>query len=379
MLSCHPDPFAAFCNDLQIPGCEVHLYDGPKTFHDIIHTEKIELLGRGNGSRWDETNVYFLAGVKPNHHTRAADADVLKRGMFTLDFDIRKALEKGWDERTAVSPEQQELEIMVTAETILRVLNNLDDLRQFRFAVLSGNGLHVHYFGNPVDVVKEEWAAGMKHLFALVNAQTPIPCDTGCHNAGRIMRMPGSWNVKDPTNKKPVDFVAWNIGCVFERFESIQAWGRQDIEEAAKKKAQEAAEFESSGKEASTVIALINQIPIEQVVKQLPLGITTHVEKKDGGLRFRDEAGVERGFFKHHQYNIVVHEGTSLFPSPAGTGYNCLGLVKTVLKTGTREAIQWFCDRSTPVREAAEEEKAEWAAAQASSEVAFIDSILPPK
>jgi hypothetical protein len=372
MLSCHPDPFAAFCNDLQIPGCEVHLYDGPKTFHDIIHMEKIDLLGRGNGNRWDETNVYFLAGVRPGLQARAADADVLKRSMFTLDFDIRKELEK-----KSAGPVPDEA-ISLVAYDILGSLLLHGDFSQFRYAVLSGNGLHVHYFGTPVDVVKEEWAAGMKHIFALVNDSLILPCDTGCHNAGRIMRMPGSWNVKDPTNKKPVTFLAWNPHYTFERFESIQAWGRQDIEEAAKKKAQEAAEFESSGKEASTVIALINQIPIEQVVKQLPLGIVAHVEKKDGGLRFRDEAGVERGFFKHHQYNIVVHEGTSLFPAPAGVGYNCLGLVKTVLKMGTPAAILWFCDRSTPVREAAEKEKAEWAAEQASSEVAFIDSILPP-
>ena len=375
MLSCHPDPFTAFAHDLQIPGCDVHLYRGYDTFACMLGDPTADPLRPWSEPTWWEVeSTFFLAGVKPGVRKRASDSDVLKRGMFTLDFDIRKELEK-----KSVGPVPDEA-IVLVANDIIGSLMLDGDFSQFRYAVLSGNGLHVHYFGpQPVDVVKEEWAAGMKHIFASVNGITNMHCDTGCHNAGRIMRMPGSWNVKDPTNKKLVEFLAWNPHNTFERFESIQAWGRQDIEEQAKRKAQEAAEFESSGKEASTVIALINQIPIEQVVKQLPLGITAHIEKKDGGLRFRDEAGVERGFFKHHQYNIVVHEGTSLFPSPAGTGYNCLGLVKTVLKTGTREAIQWFCDRSTPVREAAEKEKAEWAAAQASSEVAFIDSILTPK
>lgn len=378
MLSTHPEPFTAFAHDLQIPGCEVHLYRGPKEFGAILNDTGGYFLAADKAPDWwDTENTYFLGGVRPGLEKRAADADVLKRNMFTLDFDIRKELEKDDDETGERGlPVTNEM-IEATANTIIRVLEHLDELSLFRYSVLSGNGLHVHYFGEAVDVVKEEWVAGMKHLFRLVNEKTPIPCDTGCGNAGRIMRMPGSWNVKG--EKKPVTFLTWNPGHTFQRMSSIQHWGREDIEEAAKLKAQERAEFEATGKGANNVIDLINQIPIENVVKQLPLGITAVVEKKDGGLRFRDEKGVERGFFKHHQYNIVVHEGTSLFAPPTGTGYNCLGLVKTVLGVETPEAIKWFCERSTPVREAEAKDKAEWAAAQASSEVAFIDTILSPK
>lgn len=375
-LSCHQDPFQAFVRDLAIEGCEVHLYKGPNAFGLSFYNTMPALP-----EWWDTENTYFLAGVIPHLTKRAADTDVLKRNMFTLDFDIRKEMEKH-REAPVVPDYIKDLIVEIPPEEVLvRVANEIMEKllahpvwRNFRYVVLSGNGMHVHYFGEPVDVKKEEWAAGMKGMFNEVNSLTPMPCDTGCGNAGRIMRMPGSWNVKG--ERKPVEFLAWNEGAVFP-LGTVQALGQELIREHEEKKAQERAEFEASGKEGSDVIALINQIPIEQVVKQLPLGITAHVEKKDGGLRFRDDKNVERGFFKHHKYNVVVHEGTSLFPAPSGVGYNCLGLVKTVLGIATPDAIKWFCERSPAVRAAEEKEKAEWAAQQAPKEISFIDDLLP--
>lgn len=368
MLSCHRDPFSAFVRDLQIDGCEVHLYRGPNTFFTLLSPEddtgKYPIY---NAAGWQDENIYFLAGVRPGLQKRAADNDVVKRGMFTLDFDIRKELEK--------EGQGSDIGVQTRADLILEALNNDALFAHYRYAVLSGNGLHVHYFGTPVRVDKERWVAGMKMIFALVNTITPIPCDTGCGNAGRIMRMPGSWNVKDPANVRPVTVEIWMPGVSFGNMEMIDEMGEMALAQANERKAAEKREFTETGS-ASDVIELINLIPIEQVVQQLPMGCKLKCVKKDGGMRFVDEKGTERGFFRHHQFNIIVHEGTSLFPPPAGVGYNCLGLAKVVLGVTTHDAVEWFCARSTPVREASAREKEEWARENTAKEVELFEKSL---
>ena len=371
MLSCHTQPFGEFCRDLQIAGTEVHLYRGPNQFGTLLGTT-------GPLPDWWETeNTYFLAGVKPGVHKRAADSDVLKRGMFTLDFDIRKEVEK----RSGKNVDN----IEPYANEILEKLMTDSLWSQFRYVVFSGNGMHVHYFGEPAVITegegetyacfKEEWVAGMKEMFEQLNQHLPIPCDTGCGNAGRIMRMPGSWNVKGG-GKRPVTIEVWNPDAKLEPLQFIVEKGRLALARQEERRAAERAEFAATHPDGgSDVIDLINQIPIEQVIAQLPLGCHMKNVKKDGGMRFVDEKGVERGFFRHAQYNIIVHEGTSLFPPPAsGTGYNCLSLVKQILGVGAREAIDWFAERSSPVRMLRDEEHRKWVEAHRSADVELFES-----
>lgn len=339
-----------FVADLQLPGCDVHLYKTAKSFGAVLTPENVTALL----STWENENLYFLPGVRPGIRARAADSDVLFRGMFTCDFDIRKELEKSG--RKVGEPD-----VATAADEIIAALSGHPVYGKMRYCVHSGNGLHVHYFGEPVAVHKEQWAAGLKTVFAEIAALTPIPPDFGCSNAGRIMRMPGSWNVKDAANRKPVKIITYFAGAQLPPLSFIQERGREAMHKQAEQKAVEKAAFEEKGNElGSGVIDLINSIPIEQVVAQLPLGCHVKCVKKDGGMRFVDEKGIERGFFKHNHYNVIVHEGTSLFPPPSRVGYNCLGLAKVVLGIGTTEAIEWFCARSTRVREAQQEGRTAW-------------------
>lgn len=359
MLSTHIDPWLSFCRDLQIEGCEVHLYAGPNVYwttlpYTPLHLEKFK--------QWNEENIYFLAGVKPGVQKRAADIDVIKRGMFTLDFDIKKELEKMTNNADGQFPTDAQ-QVEYWAEKIIGALEPHPMWGKFRYVVLSGNGMHVHYFGEPCDVVKDQWVAGMKEVFAEIEEITEMAPDYGCGNAGRIMRMPGSWNVKDPANKKKVDFIVWMPDAALPPLQFVQERGKLAIDRYNTRKEQERREFEESGKPESDLIALINSVPIEQVVKQL-LGCEVKSRKKDGGLRFGDEHGVERGFFKHHQYNIIVHEGTSLFPAPQGKGYNCLGLARAVLGLSTHETINWFAERSGKIADEQRREKEQWAKEQ---------------
>lgn len=351
-----------------LPGCDVHLYRGPNKFGCFLD----EFFKRNEGDRfpdwWMKENVYFLAGVKPNLEKRAADSDVSCRAMFTLDFDIRKILEP-----TAEGPVTSDA-IREAGEFVLSRLLNMPPWDKMRYAVMSGNGMHVHYFGEPVKVKKEEWVAGMKDIFSEINGFCVIPPDFGCGNAGRIMRMPGSWNVKDPKNKKPVEIIAWMPDAEVFPMKTVQDRGALALTRLAAVREAERRDFAAENPDGgSDVIDLINKIPVEQVVSQL-LNCRVSSIKKDGGLRFVDEAGKERGFFKHHQYNIIVHEGTALFPAPSGIGYNPLGLVKAVKGCPAREAIQWFSERSGPVRAEIAREKEEWSREHAAKEVVLFDS-----
>lgn len=355
MLSTHIDPFVAFCKDLQIPGTEVHLYRGPNAFGCILDDRMIA----SELPWWNTENVYFLAGAKHGLQKRAADIDVLQRGMFTLDFDIKKEIEKNPDLLKNLQREQ-DCTFSGVVDAIITAIEPHPMWGKFRYVVMSGNGMHVHYFGKPCLVEKELWAAGMKNIFAEVAKITPIPPDFGCGNASRIMRMPGSWNVKDPTKRKPVDIIIWMPDAELPPLSFVQERGIIDLERYAQLQEAKKQDFIDSGGRESDLIELINQVPIEQVVAQLFHGMRVKQVKKDGGMRFADEKGEERGFFKHHQYNIIVHEGTSLFPAPAGKGYNPLGLVKAVKNWNAHDAIQWFCERSSRIRLQQEAEKREW-------------------
>lgn len=374
MISCHTEPFSAFCKDLQLPGCDVHLYDGPNKFGGICSSPE-SLLSEPQPVWWETSNVYFLAGVEKGLQKRAADSDVLRRNMFTLDFDIRKELEK-----KGLTTGEEELGLAMNS--ILDALLADPLWQNFRYVVYSGNGMHVHYFGDFCDVVKEQWVAGMKDIFETIAVITPIPPDFGCGNAGRIMRMPGSWNVKDPANKKPVTIEAWMPTNTMGSMQFVQERGKMILARQEEVKAAERAEFAAQHPDGgSDVIDLINAIPIEQVAQQL-MGVSVKNIKKDGGMRFQDEKGVERGFFKHHQHNIIVHEGTSLFEPPSGIGYNPLGLVKAVKKCDASEAIQWFAERSSRVRELRKAERDEWLKGNQSHDVELYEqrkSTLPPQ
>lgn len=385
MLSTHPTAFSAFVNDLQMFDCEIHIYREANTFGAAIGIDMDDAprMAEGALNAMENNNVFFLAGVKPGIRARASDSDVHWRNMFTLDFDIRKELDKKFPNNEGVFIVQEGMTRMNKEEAFSfmanEILNQLDahpTWQRYRYVVMSGNGMHVHYFGEPVAVVKDQWVAGMRDIFDEINTLTPIPCDTGCGNASRIMRMPGSWNVKG--EKKPVEIIGWFATKSLPPLGFVQERGALAIARLAEKRAKERADF-AAREDGGTcdAIDLINQIPIEQVVAQLFPGVRVAREKKDGGLRFCDEKKVERGFFKHKEFNIIVHEGTGLFAAPEGKGYNCLGLVRAVNGCSTREAIEWFSAKSAAVRAADAADREQWAADHAAKEIAFIDS-LPP-
>jgi hypothetical protein len=176
-----------FVSDLQIEGCTVQastlgwVFGNllPKSYEDII--EKLK-----------EEDGYLLGGVDPTIKNRASDDDVLKKNYFFLDFDIRQHL------KTQDATEVSDTEVKEIGIGIIHSLNTHEALKNWRYLIFSGNGCHVYYFGDPVEVTsKEQWRSGMKRLHEAVKKCVDIPPDPGCINVGRISRIPGTYNWKN--------------------------------------------------------------------------------------------------------------------------------------------------------------------------------------
>ena len=171
-----------FISDLLIPDCNIQAGSASKV--EII-------LNETNYRKYLEENpkkdLYFLAGVDPERGMeRAGDSHVWKKSHFFLDYDIRTNEKKISDE-----------EIKELARWLSRALADHPILHRWRYIVFTGNGLHVHYMGDPVEVKSsEDWQRGMRWLLDQAAAHTQLEPDRGCTNVARLCRLPGSYNNK---------------------------------------------------------------------------------------------------------------------------------------------------------------------------------------
>ncbi|MEI8230584.1 MAG: AAA family ATPase [Candidatus Peregrinibacteria bacterium] len=138
-------------------------------------------------------DLFFLSGVDPvRGMERARDEDVRSKGHFFFDFDIRTQY-----------PDITDEEIRELGKWFAGALADHPYLSLWRYIVFSGNGIHVHYFGDPVQLVSaEHWREGMRFIMEEVKKHTRMEPDIGCSNAGRLGRLPGSYNHKNGKRTK---------------------------------------------------------------------------------------------------------------------------------------------------------------------------------
>lgn len=181
------ETYTAFVADLLIPDCI--LQAGTAKTVDILLTPENY---RSFVEAHPEHDLYFLGGVDPlRKMERARDEDVRKKGHFFIDLDIRAQWKKE-------GSEIGDGEIKELGEWLAGALAEHPFLGKWRYIVFTGNGLHVHYFGGPVDVRStEHWREGMTRLLETFEKVTKMMPDKGCTNAARLCRLPGSFNNKD--------------------------------------------------------------------------------------------------------------------------------------------------------------------------------------
>lgn len=186
-MSPQNDLTAQFLTDLTLDGCIIQA--GAVDHVDILLTpENYRPYLQKNQGR----DLYLLGDVsKDAGMRRAGDKDIPRKHYFFLDFDIREFYKQKDD------GELSDTDVKENAVGILFSLGKHELLSRWRYAVFTGNGLHVYYIGFPVEIDSlERWRSGMQHIFILAESVAGFPPDGNCKNPSRLGRVPGSNNNK---------------------------------------------------------------------------------------------------------------------------------------------------------------------------------------
>lgn len=180
--------FIQFYNDLLIDGCIVQI--GTLKTVELLPKDGSEVLAYIENHPGE--NLYFLGGVDPSREKqRASDEDVRFKNHFFLDFDVRIAAHDITDE------EIKELGVFFGEQLSKHRL-----LNQWKYIVFSGNGIHIHYWGDPVEVASvKDWKEGVQQCALLAESHLDSAIDRKCTNVGRICRAPASYNNKNGHRK----------------------------------------------------------------------------------------------------------------------------------------------------------------------------------
>ena len=201
----HSELLRQFASDIQIAGCDVQVGTAQKVFDNLTSRNLEECLELLEGK-----DVYFLAGVRSGLTARAKDEDVIRKTSFFVDFDIRKF----WLQKHGENISDADLKECATG--ITHALANDKLLRTWRYLVFTGNGLHLHYFGDPTPLRStQSWKEGLTRFLKKMEECVEYPPDYGCVNAGRICRLPGSKNHKN-NRQIPVEIIDYQQDSHFD-------------------------------------------------------------------------------------------------------------------------------------------------------------------
>lgn len=183
-----------------------------ETENSVIQIGELETVLSTNGSgEYNLTaicdshkNIYMLGGVRKGLLTRAKDSDVCEKNYMAFDFDLLK--DKGY------SPEQIKQELK---DATAFMLEENSPFKHILAVVFSGGGGHI-YYKTPIVKNFTNWRFFYKQAMAGLEKLTGWKADSACQNPARIMRLPGSWNVKrQPEIKTEILYFNPDVECVF--------------------------------------------------------------------------------------------------------------------------------------------------------------------
>lgn len=137
-------------------------------------------------------DVYMSCAQFRNHENRKAD-NAEHANSFWLDLDCGKdkaTAGKGY----ATKNQARDALVNFTRQTGLPIPDAIVD---------SGNGLHVYWFSNePIPAL--EWKEQAAKLKALTHHYGLLADDSRTADMASVLRVPGTFNFKNPNNPKPV-------------------------------------------------------------------------------------------------------------------------------------------------------------------------------
>ena len=91
-------------------------------------------------------------------------------------------------------------ELVEVMELLKETMANHSDFNQWRYRVFSGNGCHIYYIGDFIDLYQVDYKATVLTIYHKFNneigKELEIECDMGCANINHLFRVPGSLNRK---------------------------------------------------------------------------------------------------------------------------------------------------------------------------------------
>lgn len=318
------DNLNRFVHDLVIPGCNAQVSTLQKVL--CVLSDEAELMKVLKGHEMED--VYVLGGVKPEKDSRAGDDDISHKNYFFLDFDIRNDYIK----RTGNDITDES--IRAIGATIAERLGGHEFLKDWRYMVFTGNGIHVYYFGQPVVVEnKRWWSIGVARMIDEAARAVGINPDVGCKNVARISRMPGSFNNKHGRHV-PVEILRFEDRSF--NVDSIQKIGAAE-EKSAMSQQQNQTPVEPKTDGVESTMDAINAIPIGP----LACSIMGWALAQDG-KHFTDPGGQkEKASYISKNGNFILHGGTDHLPASA-EGFSPFEFVRAVKGLDAKGTFDWF-------------------------------------
>lgn len=265
----HSELIQRFINDLQIQDCIVQAGTAQKVTNRLTPANLDKCLMNLRG-----LDAFFLAGVRAGTDGRAADRDVIYKNSFFIDFDIREY----WKKEHGEDISDNDLKEVGTG--IIESLNTNKALSHWRYMVFSGNGIHVHYFGEPVSVDSpEKWKLGMNVLLKRVEDLVKLRPDYNCTNAGRMARLPGSENCKHG-RRVLVEILDYQEGAAFD-IDLIKKAGEVVMKQANNKSSESvSANGIPEGKRNTTLASLAGALRHHGIGEEVIAGAVMSINSK---------------------------------------------------------------------------------------------------
>lgn len=314
-----------FYEHLEIPGTAVQVGGVNNIIRTANHGENFAFAHIASNIK--DKDLYFLGGIRPGVTDRAKDDDIILKNYIVLDFDIRETLKKK-------GLECDEHQMAIEATGIREYLRHFYELKDFSYSLLSGNGLHIYYFGDPVKIQdKEIFKLGMKRVIEMT-AQCPVRADSACINPARIFRMPGSINHKNGAN-----YETQLIDHGFKKSNLINLviqYGRE-----LKLEQEVNSENNKSPKEnqSDNIFTAINKLDIAPIVCE-----RFNWECKDRKFYDQGSTKPKACFVSEKNSALLIHGGTDHI-NPVQKGFNPFQFVELVYGLSKSGTINWFINR----------------------------------
>lgn len=293
---------------------------------ELAGTQKVEVNNFNHivpfkealGKDW----MYFLAGVVDNKK-RNSDNDIVKKNYFYVDIDIRSVyLKKHWK---VLSDKEQDNEIM-------KILDRLAQwkLDTMRYIVYTGNGLHLYYVGDEVEIDKTTYSMWVAYFYDIIDfalSDLGYVCDQACKNIARISRLPWSINnryktqVNKETKEKELVRDMWPVECkiIHENtlnktvYNSLSVWAKE-----WETQVKDEVSVKTYQPESNDIRAEINKIDILPIACD-HLGLKAKNTNKDIITLYDGKRAI--GAYVYKPYNIVKRTGTTRLNRETYTTY----------------------------------------------------------